>query len=106
MRDAGRQVQNIACVRAMALVALEVLQENEVVTGGWALKQVLCRQSPLAHPDALAEEHVVIVTMGSDTAARGSKADHQVIDAPVRNERHQIEKFPQGWQVFLDVVNE
>jgi hypothetical protein len=106
VRDAGRQVKNIACTSHMAFVTFELVQENKIIAGSRVLSKFLCRQSPLAHPDTLAQENVVIITMGTDAAARGGKADHQVIDTPIWDEWHQVENISKCWKVFLDVMNE
>ena len=61
---------------------------------------------PFADADSLAKKDVVVITMRADTAAGGGKAHHEVINAPVGDERHVCEQFAHGRQVLFDIVHE
>jgi hypothetical protein len=43
--------------------------------------------------------------MRSDTTTGGGKADHEVVNTPVRNERYLLEQLAHRRQVLVDVMN-
>ncbi|MNE34026.1 hypothetical protein D3C80_1277270 [compost metagenome] len=61
---------------------------------------------PAALAVSLQEEHVVVVEMRPYTAARGGIADHDIVDAPARQEAELLEQFGNFRDELVDSLHQ
>ena len=105
MSNPRRQVEHVTFAHSV-LLSLKLCRYREVVARRGIIGDVVRRHVPFADADSLAQKDVVVITMRANTAAGGGKAHHEVINTPVRDERHVCEQLAHGRQVLFDVVHE
>ena len=104
--DSRRQVKNVRRAGFDRAVVDEFLEKRQLARFDQFEFRVRRREAPFTLSGSLTKKYIVVVTMRADAAAGCRKTNHQVIDAPVGNERSCVEEVSEIGQVLFHILDQ